>query len=100
MTGKGPRQARETTITFNEAEDTASVWTASAVMFNKLKRMGYIAAEERDRSASFEIPKRRVTIRAVDRKLGPEHKKALLDGQRQVARNGISSPNAHSTEGV
>ena len=96
MTGKGPGQARETVIVFNEAEDTASVWTASALMYSKLKRMGYIAAEDRDRSASFEIPKRRITIRATDRKVNitAEQRRAMRERGRKLAENVHSSSGA------
>ncbi len=62
MTGKGPRLERETTITFNEVEDTASIWTASAVTYRRLRKMGYSPTQDRDRSANFEIPKKRVVL--------------------------------------
>jgi len=62
MKGKGPRQERETTITFNEVEGTASIWTASAVTYRRLRKMGYSPTQDRDRSANFEIPKKRVVL--------------------------------------
>jgi len=61
--GKGIRLERETTITFNEVEDTASIWTASEPMYRKLKKLGFYPVEDRDRSASFKIPKKCVSIR-------------------------------------
>ena len=101
MRGTGPRRERETVIVLNEEEEVARIWTASSVMFNKLKRMGYIAAEERDRSASFEIPKRRVSIRAIDRKLNitPERREALRKQARKLNENGTSSPDTQSQTG-
>ncbi len=63
MKGKGPRQERETTITFSEVEDTASIWTASEPMYRKLKKLGFYPVEDRDRSATFNIPKKCVSVR-------------------------------------
>ncbi len=63
MTGKGPRLERETTITFNEVEDTALVWTASEPMYRKLKKLGFYPVEDRDRSATFRVPRKCVSIR-------------------------------------
>jgi len=53
MKGKGPRQERETTITFNEAEGTSSIRTSSEPMYRKLKKLGFYPVEDRDRSATF-----------------------------------------------
>jgi len=63
MKGKGPRQERETTITFSEVEDTASIWTSSESMYRKLKKLGYSPTEDGERSATFNIPKKCVSIR-------------------------------------
>jgi len=63
MKGKGPRSERETVIRFDEAGATASVWTASAVVYRRLKKMGYCPHEDGERSATFEIPKRCVSLR-------------------------------------
>ncbi len=62
MRGRGPRLERETTITFNEVEDFALVWTASEVTYRKLRKMGYSSTQDRDRSANFTIPKKRVVL--------------------------------------
>lgn len=41
MKGKGPKRERETIINFNEDDETATVWTASGSVYNKLlKRLG------------------------------------------------------------
>ena len=63
--GKGLRQERETTITFNEVEGDASIWTASEPMCRKLKRLGFYPEEDRGRSATFKIPKKCVSFRRV-----------------------------------
>ena len=47
MEGKGPRFERETVITFNETESSASVWTASETVYRRLKKLGYVPTEER-----------------------------------------------------
>ena len=63
MKGKGQKQERETVITYNEADPLASVWTASEPVYRKLKKQGYELVEDSERSARFEIPKKRVSIR-------------------------------------
>ena len=63
MKGKGPRSERETTITFNEADSSAHVWTASEPVYRRLKKQGYEPVEDSERSALFKVPKKRVNIR-------------------------------------
>ncbi len=65
MKGKGPRIERETTITFNEVEDTASIWTASEPKYRKLTKLGFYPVEDRDRSATFEISKKCISLRRL-----------------------------------
>ena len=54
MTGRGPKHERETIINFNEESDTASIWTASEVVYRRLKKLGYMPAQDNERSAVFE----------------------------------------------
>ncbi len=63
MKGKGIRQERETVINYNEADDSASIWTASERVYRKLKKQGYEPVEDTEHSATFKIPKKRVSIR-------------------------------------
>ena len=63
MKGKGPRLERETIINFNEEEETAHIWTASNPVYRRLRKMGYCPYEDNERSASFKVPKRCVSIR-------------------------------------
>ncbi len=63
MKGKGIRQERETVINYNEADASASIWTASERVYRKLKKQGYEPVKDTERSATFEIPKKRVSIR-------------------------------------
>jgi len=63
MKGKGIRQERETVINYNEADASASIWTASESVYRRLMKQGYKPVEDTERSATFEIPKRCVSIR-------------------------------------
>jgi hypothetical protein len=85
MEGKGQRFERETIITFNEAESSASVWTASENVYRRLKNLGYIPTRDNERSAMFEIPK------AVVRVLKPRVKRELTERQREALKKGHSS---------
>ena len=78
MKAKGPKIERETVINFNEAEADASIWTASERVHRKMLKLGYQPAEETDRSATFKLPKRCVSIRRA---------RVLSDAQRQVLQN-------------
>ena len=57
MEGKGPRFERETVITFNETESSASVWTASETSIGGSRTLATSRHEDNERSAVFEIPK-------------------------------------------
>jgi len=83
--GKGPRQERETTITFNEVENTGSIWTSSEPMYRKLKKLGFYPVEDRDRSATFEIPKKCISVRKP--KLLSEKQRAVSLKSLQAARS-------------
>ena len=63
MKAKGPRIERETTITFNEEEETAHIWTFSQMEYRMLKKRGYEPVQDAERSARFEVPKKYVSIR-------------------------------------
>jgi hypothetical protein len=85
MEGKGQKFERETVITFNEAESSASVWTASEIFYRRLKNLGYAPTRDDERSAVFEIPK------AVVRVLKPRVKRELTERQREALKKGHSS---------
>ncbi len=63
MKSKGPRIENETVIIFNAKEDDACIWTASESMYRRLLRLGYLPVEDKERSASFKIPKKYVSLR-------------------------------------
>ena len=62
MKGKGIREERETVIRWDEAGDTANIWTASESVYRQLKKRGYCPTEDNDRSASFEMPKQDIKL--------------------------------------
>jgi len=78
MKAKGPRDERETIINFNDAEDTADVWTASQTQYRKLLKLGYRPIEDHDRSANFKVPKKCVSVRKL-RKLTSKQRGALKE---------------------
>lgn len=79
MNAKGPREERETVITFNEAGDTASIWTASEAVYRQLVKRGYQPFEDGDRHARFEVAKREVKL--------PRPKRKLSETERERLRN-------------
>jgi hypothetical protein len=87
MEGKGQRFERETIITFNEAESSAAVWTASETIYRRLTNLGYVPTQDNERSAVFEVPK------AVVRVLKPRVKRELTERQWEALKKGHSSSN-------
>jgi hypothetical protein len=85
---KGPKCEREVVINFNEAEPYASIWTASEPMYRKLLRLGYEPVEGSDRSATFEVPKRLVSVRKP-RKISEAHRTLLADKARLLRKGTI-----------
>ena len=83
MERKGLRQERETIINFNEVDETASIWTASGSVYDKLlKRLGraYLT-EDGERHAIFVFPLKFLRLPVVRKKraLDPIQKQALAD---------------------
>lgn len=79
-----PRIERETTITYNEEEDEAMVWSASRIFQRKMERLGikHYKAGKRDgagvdESRYYKVPKGWVKIRL------PHKKPELTDEQRK-----------------
>jgi hypothetical protein len=60
---RGPKGERETVITFNDADDIADIWAASNGTYKKLIKSGHKPTEDNERSASFRIPKKCVSLR-------------------------------------
>jgi lipoate-protein ligase A len=78
MKAKGLRQERETIIKFNDAEDIASVWTASQTVYRALKKIGYSPVADDERSARFEISKADIRLPRPKRKLTPAQRRARI----------------------
>jgi len=98
MTGKGPRQERETTITFSEDRDTASIWTSSEPMYRKLKKLGFYPVEDRDRSATFKVPRKCISVKKP--KILSEKQRAASLRSLQAARIARFSSGAPVERGV
>jgi hypothetical protein len=86
-------------ITFNEEEPTASVWTASEVIYRRLKKQGYQPAEDEERHAVFTMPKAVVKVlrSRAKRILTPEHKEALRQGLLKRRASSTEEGNGHDS---
>ncbi len=62
MKGKGIREERETVVRWDEAGDTASIWTASEAVYKQLIKRGYVPFQDNGRSAQFEVLKRDIKL--------------------------------------
>ena len=56
MKGKGPKHERETIINFNEEDDTASIWTATEVVYRRLMKLGYMPSRDTSVQPSLKCP--------------------------------------------
>jgi len=83
MTGRGPKHERETIINFNEESDTASIWTASEVVYRRLKKLGYMPAQDNERSAVFEMPKRDIKL--------PRPRRLISAARREKIRESLKA---------
>jgi len=95
MKAKGPRIERDTTITFNEEEETAHIWTSSQPMYRKLKKNGYEPVEDTEQSARFEVPKKCVRIRKP--RVLTEKQKTDLTKRAVLMRNALINSRQKAT---
>jgi len=77
MKAKGPEIERETIIRWDEVGEQAEIWTASQPVYHKLSKLGYQPKEDGERHATFDVPKRCVSIRRA---------RVLSEAQRQVLK--------------
>jgi hypothetical protein len=91
MKGKGPKYERETIINFNEESDTASIWTASEVVYRRLMKLGYMPFQDNERSAVFEMPKRDVKLPRPKRVISEARRERIRESLK-TKRNGIVCP--------
>lgn len=62
MEAKGPRHERESVLCWNEEDQTASLWTASAAVYRRMKKRGWFPSEDGDRHALFHFPKAAIRL--------------------------------------
>jgi hypothetical protein len=94
MKGKGPKCERETIINFNEEADTASIWTASDVVYRRLmKRLGrQYLTEDGERHAVFTFPKELISLpRAKAKRVLTEAQRAQMASRMSRTRENISA---------
>jgi hypothetical protein len=89
MKGKGPKYERETIISFNEESDTASIWTASEVVYRRLLKMGYTPIQDNERSAVFEMLKRDVKL--------PRPKRIMNEARRETIKASLKARRIYPT---
>jgi hypothetical protein len=97
MKGKGPKCERETIINFNEEADTASIWTASDVVYRRLmKRLGrQYLTEDGERHAVFTFPKELISLpRAKAKRVLTEAQRAQMASRMSRTRENISAKQA------
>ena len=83
--GRGIREERETVIRWDEAGDTANIWTASESVYKQLKKRGYFPVEDHEDSATFEVPKKFIRIRKP--KVPSEKQRAVLYKLSEAGKN-------------
>lgn len=57
MKGMGPREERETVVVLDEAGKTASLWTASEVIYKRMLKRGWVPIQDDERHALFQFPR-------------------------------------------
>jgi len=77
MRGMGRRFERETIVIFNEENDSATIWTASAVVDRRLRKLGFEPTYEGDRHTEFRCGKKQVNLRRKTRTSANTKAKAL-----------------------
>lgn len=84
------RLERETTIVFNEAEDLASVWSASPVFQRRMARLGVQPSESAARergivSCWYNVPRSWIRIRPpIQRQLTEEMRLKMAETARRT----------------
>ena len=92
MKSTGPKHERETIIRFDEEGKTAEVYTASDLVFRRLKKRGFTPTEDNERSAVFVVPKRSIRLPVQPRKVLPPTPKQIA--VREAFSKGLSSSGA------
>lgn len=85
------RLEQETSVTFNESEDHAVVWTASPVTLRKFAKLGLQPVRVDSPTAkAFHVPRNWIAIRAPKKmNMTPEKRQALADRMRNISQKRI-----------
>ena len=78
------RVEQETIITFNQLEDTASLYTASPAIYRRMVKRGFKAEKLDDCSWTFEIPRRSVKLPSKPRVYSKEQR---LEAKERLKRH-------------
>lgn len=62
MKGSGPKDERETIVSFNETDAPANLWTASEVTYRRMVKRGWQPVEDSERHAVFEFPVKQLRL--------------------------------------
>ena len=95
---KNPSRTRieqEVTVTFNNAEDHALVWTCSPAHLRKFGRLGYEMVRNDGEGRMFKVPKRAISFRspiATVSNLNPEQRKAASERMKQFQAAKVEKP--------
>ena len=57
MKASGPREERETIIVWSDADETATIWTASDSVYRQMVKRGWVPSADGERHAQFVVPK-------------------------------------------
>ena len=79
MKGMGPREERETIIRFDDDSEMAEIWTASEVVYRRLKKRGFQPIEDDERHALFSFVKKAVRLPTKPRIVSEARKKAMSE---------------------
>jgi hypothetical protein len=97
MKGKGPRSERETIIRFDQDSETASIWTASEVVYRRLmKPLGrQYLTEDGERHAVFTFSKELISLpRAKAKRVLTEAQRAQMASRMSQTRQNIRAKEA------
>lgn len=83
------RLERETIINFNEEEETASLYTASEVVYRRMLKRGFVPVDKytmdgRECGWTFEIPRKSIVLPRLPRQMSQE-KRLSLSARGKVA---------------
>jgi hypothetical protein len=72
---------KETTITFNDDDLDAIIWSASPTFWNRMARRGFVPTQQTRHSRSYRIPKKLLAIRKPRLLTQEEHARRTKSGR-------------------